>query len=127
MKKHVLLALYVIVVAVLFLLCYSAIAEEPKKALPELDLVKLKYAVASQKLAREQAQRAVDAANATIAHADEEIDRICKKYGLHRDRLAEEVNEETGVINVKPPTKSEEPTKPKPETPGEKSAKPTKK
>lgn len=83
----------------------SGSAEEPKKPknsaadkLTELDFTRLKLAVATRELAQQQAQRAVDQANATVAASDAEIDRICKDYKIDRAQLAHSVNEKGEII-----------------------------
>jgi hypothetical protein len=79
-------------------------AEEAKKPatlpakLSELDLTRLKLAVTTRELAQQQAQRAVDQANATIAASDAEIDRICKEYKIDRALLDKSVNAKGDII-----------------------------
>jgi hypothetical protein len=87
----------------------SGSAEEPKKPaaaaknstadkLTELDFTRLKLAVTTKELAQQQAQRAVDQANATIAASDAEIERICKDYKIDCAQLSHSVNAKGEII-----------------------------
>lgn len=96
---------FIILIALCSIAATIVRAEEPKKPaqtkLSELDLTKLKLAIATRELAQQQAQHAVEQAN----EAETEIDRICKDYKIDRARLDRSVNAKTGEITREPEPK----------------------